>query len=191
MQQGNPPAGAGLGYGGPDDPAGPAAAVGRWNYWNRGKLVDAYWISAIIFWMHPNVGRDLALLRQLVAPRSARAAFQRNLNLLTSVRRDLSYFLETVRTVCTIHGTTDGTSQVETHFLSEGTSWIRCPRNGCPFQLRHLTEISKSASWTMMESSMRSRSPVTKMEADASDRKYVDIQPTQWRKWTERHQVES
>jgi hypothetical protein len=86
------------------------------------------------------------------------------MNLLTSVRRDLSYSSETVRTVCTIHGTTDGTSQVETHFLSEGTSWIRCPRNGCPFQLRHLTEISKSASWTMMESSMRSRSPVTKME---------------------------
>jgi hypothetical protein len=26
---------------------------------------------------------------------------------------------------------------------------------------------------------------------DASDRKYADIEPTQWRKWTERHQVES
>jgi hypothetical protein len=56
----------------------------------------------------------------------------------------------------------------QTHFSSEGTSCIRCPRNGCRFQLRHLTEISKSASWTMTDWSTRSCSPVTKMEPNGS-----------------------
>jgi hypothetical protein len=192
MQQGNPPAGAGLGYGGPDDPAGPAAAVGRWNYWNRGNW-STYWISAIIFRMHPNVGRDLELLRQLVAPRSARAAFQRNLNLLTSVRRDLSYLLETVRTVCTIHGTTDGTSQVETHFLS-GYVMDSLPAEWLP--------VSIAPSDRDLEVCVLDYDGIVHALAfpchrdggewvDASDRKYVDIQPTQWRKWIERHQVES
>jgi hypothetical protein len=37
-----------------------------------------------------------------------------------------------------------------------------------PFQLRHLTETSKSAPWTMMESSTRSSSRVTKMEPNVS-----------------------
>jgi hypothetical protein len=41
-----------------------------------------------------------------------------------------------------------------------GYSCIRCPQDGCPFQLRHLTETSRSAPWTMMESSTRSCSRV-------------------------------
>src|SRR2546429_6384788 len=103
------------------------------------------------------------------APFLARSAFQRrNVNLLTSVRRDLSYLSETVRSrACTIHRRLI-LSRIETHFSSEGTSCIRCPQNGCPFQLRHLTETSKSAPWTMMESSTRSSSRVAEMEPNGS-----------------------
>jgi hypothetical protein len=50
----------------------------------------------------------------------------------------------------------------------EGTPCIRCPQDGCPFQLRHLTETSRSAPWTMMESSTRSCSRVASMETNGS-----------------------
>ena len=58
--------------------------------------------------------------------------------------------------------------KTETRFSPEGTSCIRCPQNGCPFQLRHLTETSKSASWTKMELSTRSSFRITKMEPNGS-----------------------
>jgi hypothetical protein len=43
-----------------------------------------------------------------------------------------------------------------------GTPCIHSPPNGSPLRWRHLTEISKSACWTMMVSSIRSHSRVTR-----------------------------
>ena len=43
-----------------------------------------------------------------------------------------------------------------------GTSCIPSPPNGSPLRWRHLTEISRSACWTMMVSSMRSQLRVTR-----------------------------
>ena len=42
------------------------------------------------------------------------------------------------------------------------TSCIPSPPNGSPLRWRHLTEISRSACWTMMVSSMRSQLRVTR-----------------------------
>jgi hypothetical protein len=123
---------------------------------------------------------------------------RRNVNLLTTVRRDLGYrernHFSFAREVVPKQ-TPDIIKNRNALFIG-GTSCIRCPQNGCPFQLRHLTERSKSAPWTMMESSTRSSSRVAKMLVfpcrkdgvqwvDASNKKPVDIQPTHWRKWTE------
>ena len=43
-----------------------------------------------------------------------------------------------------------------------GTSCIPSPPNGSPLRWRHLTEISRSACWTMMVSSIRSQLRVTR-----------------------------
>jgi hypothetical protein len=43
-----------------------------------------------------------------------------------------------------------------------GTSCIPSPPNGSPLRWRHLTEISRSACWTMMVSSIRSHLRVTR-----------------------------
>ena len=45
-----------------------------------------------------------------------------------------------------------------------GTSCILSPPNGSPLRWRHLTEISKSACWTMMVSSIRSHLRVTRTD---------------------------
>ncbi len=85
-------------------------------------------------------------------------------------------------------GPINSATKTETHFLSEGTSCIRCPQNGCPFQIAPSDgdlEVCALDYDGIVHALVFPCHKDGTQWVNASNRKHVDIQPTHWRKWTE------